>query len=315
MQQTVFLFSGQGSHYLHMGKRMFDENAVFRHWMVSLNRTAQRHGDFSVLDALYPPEKVGGAPFDRTRVTHPAIFMVEYSLAQALIHAGVQPDSTLGVSVGSFAAAAVAGLIDAHDALIAVMGQAAALERSCEPGGMLAVLGDPRLFAEPFLAECCALAAVNFKSHFVVSGRVAGLAAVERELLSRRVTFQRLPVSYAFHSQWIDGARREFLPYLRALTSGKGKMPMMCCERAAELSELPDEYFWQTARQPMRFRESAQRLEQGGFRRYIDVGPAGTLATLLKYILPPKSQSSIHSILTPFGRDLVNFSALTGSSS
>src|SRR5436190_1548109 len=103
------MFSGQGSQCFHMGRDLFRKNDTFREWMVRLDEIAQRSSGRSVLDTLYSDGKGKGDPFDRTVLTHPAIFMTEYSLAQSLIHAGVHPDMVLGVSLGSFAAAAVAG--------------------------------------------------------------------------------------------------------------------------------------------------------------------------------------------------------------
>jgi hypothetical protein len=53
-------------------------------------------------------------------------------------------------------------------------------------------------------------------------------------------------------------------------------------------------------------------LEEQGPRRYIDVGPAGTLATFLKYGLPATTESTVHAILTPYGFDEKNLAALVG---
>src|SRR5579872_4118204 len=105
------MFSGQGSQYFQMGRSLYDNNDTFRHWMMQLDGIARELSGNSVIEALYAPQRRIGDVFDRTALTHPAIFMVEYSLAQTLIHAGVCPDIVLGVSLGSFAAAAVAGFL------------------------------------------------------------------------------------------------------------------------------------------------------------------------------------------------------------
>src|SRR5260370_1040196 len=117
------MFSGQGSQYFQMGRELFEKNDTFRDWMVRLDDMARRLSGRSVIGILYSDLHGKGDPFDRTLLTHPAIFMVEYSLAQSLIHAGVCPDIVLGVSLGSFAAATVAGFIGVEDALTAVMRQ------------------------------------------------------------------------------------------------------------------------------------------------------------------------------------------------
>ena len=308
--ETVFMFSGQGSQYFQMGRELFEKNDTFRDWMVRLDDIARRASGRSVIETLYSDSQGKGDPFDRTLLSHPAIFMVEYSLAQTLIHAGVSPDIVLGVSVGSFAAAAVAGFLDVDDALTAVTRQAMALEECCEAGGMIAVLGDPALFSEDFLGGRSELAAVNFASHFVVSARRTELAEIEAGLRRRGVAYQRLPVSFAFHSQWMDKAKGPFESFMRSIACERGRLPLVCCDQTAILSDLVDGFFWDVVRHPIRFRETIARLEQQAPRRYIDVGPAGTLATFLKYGLPGTTASTLHAILTPFGADQRNLAAV-----
>ncbi|HYR84716.1 MAG TPA: acyltransferase domain-containing protein [Terriglobia bacterium] len=311
--ETVFMFSGQGSQYFQMGRELFEKNDTFREWMIRLDDIARRSAGWSVVQTLYSGAHSKGDPFERTLLTHPAIFMVEYSLAQSLMHAGVWPDMVLGVSLGSFAAAAVAGFIDFEDALSAVIRQAMALEDCCEPGGMTAVLADPALFAEDFISSRSELAAVNFSSHFVVSARRKELAEIEAAFRKHNVSYQKLPVSFPFHSQWIEEAKAPFESFMRSIRFKPGRLPLVCCDQTAILSELSEDFFWNVVRRPIRFRETITRLEQQGARRYIDVGPAGTLATFLKYRTPAMTRSTVHSILTPFGADQKNLAAVLAS--
>jgi len=313
LNMTVFMFSGQGSQYFHMGRALYDGNDTFREWMIELDDIAQGASGRSVIETLYSDACGRGDSFDRTSLTHPAIFMVEYSLAQSLMRAGVWPDIVLGVSLGSFAAAAVAGFIGVEDALTAVMRQATALEEFCEPGGMIAVLADPALFAEDFLSGRGELAAVNFSSHFVVSARRAELETIEAALRKRNIGYQRLPVSVPFHSQWIDSAKAPFASFMRSIRRRQGRLPLACCDQTAILTELSDDYFWNVVRRPIRFRETTAGLEQQGARRYIDLGPSGTLATFLKYGMPAATKSTAHAVLTPYGLDQKNLAAVLAS--
>jgi len=307
------MFSGQGSQHFHMGRALYDGNDTFRDWMGRLDEIIRQASGTSVIEALYSDARGKGDPFDRTLLTHAAIFMVEYSLAQCLIGAGVLPDLVLGVSMGSFAAAAVAGFIAVDDALTAVIRQAVALEECSEPGGMIAVLGDPALFAEDFLSGRSELAGVNFSSHFVVTARRADLAEIEAALKKLNVAYLRLPVSFPFHSRWIDRAKAPFDRFMRSIQCRQGRLPLACCDQTEVLSDLSETYFWDVVRQPIRFRETTARLEREGPGRYIDVGPAGTLATFLKYGLPATTTSTVHSILTPFGTDQRNLAAVLKS--
>jgi acyl transferase domain-containing protein len=293
-----------------MGRELFEGNTIFRKCMEQLDRQILNTSGYSVLSELYSARHKKSASFEKIQFTHPAIFMVEYSLAQTLIHTGIKPDMTLGVSLGSMAAATVSGLVDVESALKAVLDQARIIDAYCEPGGMIAVLGDPELFQEEFLAANCELVAINFSSHFVVSAIHSRLPAIEDCLRHRGVTHQRLPVTFAFHSRWMEAAMGPFNALMQSIQHSTARLPMMCCCRGSLLSEFPPNYFWEVVRRPMQFPQAIAQLESNNVCRYIDVGPSGTLSTFLKYGLSPSSGSKAYSILTPYGQDQKNFAAL-----
>lgn len=305
------MFSGQGSQYFQMGAALYQANAVFRAEMTRLDAVVRQLSGRSVLEALYEPGRALSSPFDQTSVSHPAIVMVEYALAQALVHAGVKPDIVLGASLGSFTAAALAGALRIEDALAAALAHARALEQRCPPGGMVAVLESAELYKEDFIRNNAELAAVNFESHFVISAPSAQCAAIEAELGRRDIPCQRIAVSFAFHSRWIEDARSDFEAALRALPIRPLQLPFVCCDRAAVLTQLHAGYFWDVTRHPIRFPEAIAQLERDGACRYLDLGPAGTLATFLKYLLPRSTCSTAQAILTPYGQDLRNWTQAT----
>lgn len=311
--KTVFMFSGQGSQHYQMGRALFDHDPVFRATLVRLDDVAREIGGSSVVEALYAGGNDRAGAFDQTLLTHPAIFMVQYALAQSLIAAGVVPDLTLGTSLGSFAAAAVAGFSDPERMLAAVIQQAAALDTCCDRGTMIAVLADPVLFEQEFLRARCELAAVNFATHFVVSTPREQIAEVEAGLKARQVAFKRLPVGYAFHSRWIDPAQAPFQSFMTSIRCDSGWLPLVCCDHARVLDRLPDDFFWHVVRRPIRFREAITVLEQEHACEFVDVGPAGTLATFLRYILPPARRSAVHAILSPYGHDHTRLAAFAAT--
>ena len=262
------------------------------------------------VDARYAGSKADA--FDRTLLTHPAIFMTEYALALRLIDAGIEPDITLGASLGSFAAAAVAGCMSEEDAMAAVIEQAKSFEDSCERGGIIAILAEPALYeGEPFLHAHSEMAGVNFDKHFAVAAGQLDLDAIEAELKRRGIAHQRLAVSFAFHSRWIDNAQAQFCAFMHSVPLKPATRPLVCCDRAAALgSTLPDDFFWSVVRRPIRFRDTIAGLERQDSYRYIDVGPSGTLATFVKYALPDGSASTAQAVLTPYGHDRRNLDAL-----
>jgi bacillaene synthase trans-acting acyltransferase len=311
--KTVFMFSGQGSHYMQMGLPLFSVNPIFRKHMLRLDEMARELTGESVVEILYSPANGNGTPFDRTRVTHPAIFMVEYSMAQALIGTGVVPDVVLGTSLGSFVAAALAGFIALEEAVTAVVRHALAMEQHCEPGGMIAVLADPGLYDEGFLRSACDCAAVNFSSHFVVSAPQSRCTNIQDRLSALDIPWHRLAVSHAFHSRWMDPARNHFETFMKSVRIRPGTLPLVCCDRAVTLADMHHGYFWDVTRHPIRFPRAIAGLEQNGPYRYVDAGPSGSLATIMKYVLSSTSRSTVHAILTPYGRDLENWALLAGT--
>jgi acyl transferase domain-containing protein len=243
--------------------------------------------------------------------THPAIFMVEYALAQALMEKGIVPHYTFGTSLGSFAAACVSGCLAMEDALSLVVKHAAAFETTCEPGGLVAILAEPRIHETPALKERCVVAAVNFHSHFVVAAPIGELGTLEKSLHERSISFQRLPVAFAFHSPWIDAAKDACLAAGANIVGAEAKIPIICGARAEALNKLPRDYFWNVARAPIEFQHTVETLEATGSFDYVDVGPSATLATFLKYLLPSASKSTVRSIMSPYGGELDKFAAIT----
>jgi acyl transferase domain-containing protein len=307
--KTVFMFAGQGSQYFQMGRSWFEHDPVFREQMLRMDRVVRDATGSSVVDTLYADRKKSDV-LDRTSLTHPAIFMVECALARSLIEAGVHPDLTLGASLGTFAAATVAGCISVEEALAAVLHQAIVFERHCEPGGMFAVLDDPSRYNDGCLAGAAEMAAINFSSHFVIAAPRDQFARIESLLLARGATHQRLPVSFAFHSRWIESARIAFEDGTRSLSLKQGSMPFMCCAEARLVQQPLAGHLWRVVRQPIRFMAAIEELERRDTYRYIDVGPASTLATFLKYGLPKRSRSDVYPLLSPYGQEQKNLAAL-----
>lgn len=310
-KKTVFLFSGQGSQYAGMGKELFQQDRIFRRWMLSLDELTRVGIGTSVLSQLYEQPVPQSGAFDRTLYTHPAIFMVEYALARTLMEQGVIPDQVVGSSLGAFTAAALAGLISVEDALRLVMKQALLLESHCQPGRMLAIIDNVSLYYRlPELTAWSELAAVNCMTHFVVAGTVKHIQQIKELLTGKGILCEILAVSYAFHSSLIDAAEAGFK---RALAEVRYQTPQLCYFSSlfrAERTILPADYLWDVVRKPMAFARAIQTLEQDGPANYIDAGLGGTLANFVKRVVPAASLSSCFTILSPFHQDMKNMYAV-----
>ena len=308
---NVFMFAGQGSQYFQMGRELYDAGGEFSHWMRYLDRSLQKTAGLSVVAALYGRQK-RSEPFVDTLLTHPAIFMLEVALAKELISRNVHADITLGVSMGSFAAAVIADCLSAEYALELVVTQAEAFSRHCAEGTMIAILGNECLHREEPLWSRSVVASYNFESHFVLSAMAQHCDSIVEFLKGRGISHQVLPVAYAYHSPWINGAKEVFEAAVQPLTT-TSKIPIACCATATLLADLPAGFFWDAVEKPIRLRDTITALERNGPHRYLDVSAAGTLAGLLKYILPASSHSAATPTLSPFGRDLQNLESVARS--
>ena len=308
--KTVFLFSGQGSHYYQMGRKTYAERGVFWRSMHELDEIARPFVGQSLITTLYDDRLKASDVFDDLMLTHPAIYMVELSLARALINQGVRPDLTLGASLGAFVAATVAGAITPENALSLVIEQARIFSTHCSPGGMLAVLAAPSLHDSEPLKSLSEIASVNFSSHFVLAAASDSLPRIRRHLEQLNISFQDLQVAYPFHSRWMESAHAPFEPALKGLELKPGALPMVCCMRSELLDSLDANYFWDVARQRVEFERTMARLEETGPFNYVDVGPSGTLATFLRYSLSRDTRSQVFPTLTPFGREQANLAML-----
>lgn len=168
--ETVFMFSGQGSQYNKMGLELYDANPVFRQTMDLLDGSFRELTGKSVVEELYHNTKRKGSRFDDIFYTHPAVFMVQYALAEALIAAGVRPRHVLGVSLGEYVAMAVAKVLPPERALKLIVQQVELLKLTCTTGAMIAILDNERLYHEhTALNENAELIAVNYDKHFTVA--------------------------------------------------------------------------------------------------------------------------------------------------
>jgi len=308
----IFMFSGQGSHYYQMGKVLFEQNAIFNQWMKQADAICKEIINLSVIEQLYQPQHKKGDNFSNTLLTNPAIFMVEHALGQVLLNNNIIPDRVLGSSLGEYAAGVFAGLWTFETALQTVIHQAQLLETNCAKGGMLAILSSPKLYDDnKILHEHSEIAAVNFNSHFVVAGKPEGLKMIESFLTARQISFQALAVSQAFHSTFVDPAKLPYLDFLQQQSLSSVTMPFISCLNTQyHLSPIPHEHFWDVLRKPIQFQDTIKALEKEGSYYYVDVGPAGTLATFVKYNLTGEHESRTLALMSPFINDMKNIENL-----
>ncbi len=297
----VFMFSGQGSQYYQMGKLLYEQNPEFRVWMDRGDNLVYQKLNYSILAILYDRTKRKSDEFSRTLYTHPAIFMVQYALAQALQSEGIYPAKVLGASLGELTAAATSGFLTFEDALNIVIIQAQNIEKFCQPGRMLTILSSLDIYNDLIeINRYITLAADNFPGHFILSGGINELKIIVEWLQRRNITSHMLPITHGFHSSWVDPLRKPFFNSAKNFGFKLATIPFYSCATASMQPMISCEHLWKAIREPILFRQTIQELEQEGPYYYLDVGPSGTLFTFTKYNLSPNSKSKAKAILSPY---------------
>ncbi|MFD4018952.1 acyltransferase domain-containing protein [Streptomyces sp. SH5] len=315
MSNTVYLLGGQGSQYIGMASSLYEKNSEFRRTMDRLNAACLDRYGWSATAAMYDPSRGIADAFDDLPLSNAAIFMVEYSLGAALAAEGIRPDVLVGSSLGEFGALAVAGHVAPEDGLRFVVDMALLLEAKLPRGGMLAVLGDPRLHEElPILHQHTEVASVNHEGHFVLSGEPQGLERAGAALKERGIMAVPLPVTKAFHSSALDAVREEVTAlassFSFALPDGAApSAPVVVSSTTADvLTEWTPEDCWNTLRRPISFTRSLAAVPGASEARYIDLTPSSSLSTIMK---TSHRGYRTYPIITPFGRELDHIEALS----
>ncbi|HEX2081288.1 MAG TPA: amino acid adenylation domain-containing protein, partial [Longimicrobium sp.] len=299
---VAFLFPGQGAQYVRMAAGVYASEPVYRGALDRCAEILRPELGFDLRDVLFPPagdEEAAAARLRQTAVTQPALFAVEYALAQQWMRWGVRPDAMLGHSVGELVAACIAGVFTLEDALrlVAARGR---LMQSLPPGGMLAVLL-PEAELAPRLPEGVSLAAVNGPASCVVSGPFQTVRPFEEALAAEGVEVRRLHTSHAFHSAMMDPILDPFRELVLRAGPRPPRMPWVSGLTGTWITadEATDADYWaRQLRRAVRFRDGVDALLQAQNTVLVEVGPGRTLGSLI-----PRTGSHATIASLPHPRD------------
>jgi amino acid adenylation domain-containing protein len=284
--RVCFLFPGQGSQHANMAREIYESEPVFR---ANLDRCAEILQPFLQADLrtlLYPP--AGASEEDKRRVTdtiiaQPAIFSVEYALAQLWMSWGVRPATMLGHSVGEFVAACLAEVFSLEDAL-ALVAERGRMMQEIPAGGMLSVrLPEAELGKR--LNGKLSLAAVNSPRLCVVAGPLEALETFEQRLTAEGVACRRLTTSHAFHSSMMDPLVRPFTKRVAQVQLKAPKIPYVSGVTGNWIGaeEATDPGYWaRHFRQPVQFSRGVTELRKNLENILLEVGPGNVLGMLTR---------------------------------
>lgn len=282
---VVFLFPGQGSQYVQMGRDLYQNEPVFRRSVDRCAEILQPYLGLDLRSILYPGDADAVHAEElltQTWITQPALFAIEFALAQLWLEWGVQPQAMVGHSIGEYVAACLAGVFSLEDALklVAARGK---LMQSLPGGSMLSIpLAEQDLL--PLLDEELQLAVINGPKMSVVSGPTPAIERFQADLAARGIASRKLRTSHAFHSAMMDPILEEFRALFQGMTMHAPQIRCLSNLTGTWLSDTQatDANYWTShLRSTVRFSQNLEALFEHP-AILLEVGPGQALSAMAR---------------------------------
>lgn len=280
----AFIFPGQGSQFVGMGKALYEHSSQSK----ALFELANKVLGFDITKVM-----IDGTADElkQTSITQPAVFL--HSVIHAKISSSFTPDVVAGHSLGEFSALVSAGSLEFHEGLTLVYKRAMAMQAACdkEPSSMAAIIGLDNEVIEQICGDIDALvvpANYNCPGQLVISGSVEGIQlAVDKlkEAGARRALV--LPVNGAFHSPFMEPARLALKDAIEATEIVKPTCPIY-----QNVTGLPytdptqiKENLINQLTAPVKWTQTMLKMVEDGVQRFVEVGGNGkTLSGFVKRV-------------------------------
>ncbi|MBE9002315.1 type I polyketide synthase [Nostoc sp. LEGE 12447] len=280
--RIAFLFTGQGSQYVGMGRQLYETQPTFRAALDLCDEILRSQFDLPLLKVLYPQteDADNSHTLDETAYTQPALFALEYALFQLWKSWGIEPAVVMGHSVGEYVAACVAGVFSLEDALKLIATRGRLMQALPQDGAMVAVLANPELVKaalEPF-SQQVSIAAFNGPKSVVISGKREAVKSVCAVLQEQRAKTKELQVSHAFHSPLMQPMLAEFRQVANEVTFSTPQLKLISNLTGELITDeiTTSEYWCNHILSPVQFAASMKTLLQE-YEVFLEIGSKPTL--------------------------------------
>lgn len=312
-QNLVFLFPGQGTQTLQMGRYLYNSNELYRKHFDSCAQILLTKHNIDITNII----ESDGDSLQQTEFAQPAIFSVSYALARSLTDIKIRPTHTVGHSIGELASAALAGVFSLEDALEVVVTRARVMQQQ-PPGDMIAVTASADQLTT-FIDEEVVLAADNSPDICTLSGTTQAIKRTMQALDEANIDYKPLKTSHAFHSPLMQGAYHAFINALSHVRLYKPEIPFISCVSGDWITteQATDIAYWASQiLSTVRFRSGIEKILDLKNVLIIESGPRKTLAGLCTQNLLEKTDFKTISLLPDAGnkdKEEINFTRALGA--
>jgi myxalamid-type polyketide synthase MxaE and MxaD len=284
-RKLVFVFPGQGGQWFGMGRRLLEQEDVFREVIERCDLAMRPYGDWSLLAELMGTD-AAESRLDEIDIVQPALFAIQVALAALWRSWGIQPQAVVGHSLGEVAAAYVAGALKFDDAVRVICLRSLLFKRTKGQGAMAAVelsIGGARSVLEG-CEDRVSIAVSNGPTSTVLSGDPDALAAIVDQLQSRDIFCRMVKVDFASHSPQMEPLRADLLQALEGLRPRAESLPIYSTVTGQVIhgQEFDALYWARNMREPVLFSNAAQHLMEDGHDIFLEISPHPTLLSALQ---------------------------------